>query len=420
MTAKILNRNDSDLIIYIKYNYKMPKAKADALDLKVELYDYIPHGKFQAGKMRLKFSGADANTQFANAIGRIMMDRLPTYAFARELINVTRIDPASGYRDSVALNHDMITLMMKDIPVSKIDPGISYLHERFWKDVDYLSEDRQIHENEKRIELHLDIRNESDEGTEDLLPVTTNEMQIYVEDELVELHDREFPYVLMHLKPKEQVKLGAKAVLGIGLRDACWGAACNYSIDTETEEGATLLMFRSASQYDEYVLMERALEYFKERIDLVANMMHKSYLQEEDKTTEFVAMIEGEDHTIGVPLGYELQSHPDVIAASGTMPDNLEQRVRIMIVTDNPDRMVDIIKESAQNLIDKIEVVQKQFDSIRKATYSTYHNDDGTSKFYDHSEVWNNDPSKSKSASSAKTASTAKTAKAAKTVKRRK
>ena len=44
-------------------------------------------------------------------------------------------------------------------------------------------------------------------------------------------------------------------------------------------------MFK-AIQYNEYTLMERALEYFIERTDLISNMMEKMYLTEEEKTNE--------------------------------------------------------------------------------------------------------------------------------------
>ena len=140
----------------------MSKSKSKT-DIKVELYDFIPHGKFQRGCMRLLFSGKDANTQFINSLGRIMMDRIPTYAFARELIKVERIEPESGYRDSIAVNHDMITLALSNIPVSNVDPGIHYLPEKYWKGVDYLDSSREVHELEKVIEVNIDVRNTSDE-----------------------------------------------------------------------------------------------------------------------------------------------------------------------------------------------------------------------------------------------------------------
>jgi DNA-directed RNA polymerase subunit L len=201
---------------------------------------------------------------------------------------------------------------------------------------------------------------------------------------------------LVTLKPREQIRLDARAVLGVGLRDCCWQAASNFAIDDDTEEGKVIFMFKSASRFDEYALMDKALAYFTERLDLIANMMEKMYLLEESKTDTFIALINGEDYTIGTPLTYELQSHPGVIMASCAMPDSLEDRVKIEIVTDNPDNMVKIIKESTAALMAKIAYVQDQFAVIRHETYSKYLDKDGKSLFYDYDVIREEDPIQSK------------------------
>jgi hypothetical protein len=56
-----------------------------------------------------------------------------------------------------------------------------------------------------------------------------------------------------------------KAVLGIGLNESCWDACSNFCYDQETIDGATIIKFESASQFDEFILVERSLEYFKLR-----------------------------------------------------------------------------------------------------------------------------------------------------------
>lgn len=425
-TAKTSNKTSNKTAAQSNTKTTNKTNKSTKLDLDVELFDYIPHGKFQRGRMRLLFSGKDANTQFINSIGRIMMDRIPTYAFARELVKVERIDPESGYRDSVAINHDMITLALKNIPVLNIDPGIHYLHERYWKDVDYMDDAREKHESEKRIELGLDVRNTADEmDTSELVIVTTNDMKIFVNDSEMQLHDREYPWELLKLKPKEQIRLSARAVLGVGLRDASWQAASTYAIDDETFEekgnGSVIFLFK-AIQYDEFTLMERALDYFKERLDLITHMMEKMYLTENEKTGSFVAMIDGEDYTIGTPLAYEIQSHPDVMVASCGMPDNLVNQVKIEIHTDDPDNMVNIIRDSAANLVAKIDTVREQFQKIRSENYSKYLDSNGKSKFYDFNQIREEDPVKSGSKSSKsdgeqKPKATVKAAKATKSKK---
>jgi len=246
-------------------------------------------------------------------------------------------------------------------------------------------------------------------------------MQIFVDDESVNLYDAEFPWLLLKLKPREQIRLSARAVLGVGLRNACWNAASTYALDDETEDGVILFMFK-AVQYDEYTLMDRAIAYFEERLDLIANMMEKMYLTEEEKTGTFVATINGEDYTIGTPLAYELQSHPDVMMASCGMPDNLVDQVRIEIVTDDPESMVKIIQESTARLQAKIAAVKRDFAEVRKSTFSQYLEEDSHSKFYDHDVVREEDPvkSSSKSKSDSKPSKKTNTKAKVKAVKRKK
>lgn len=364
------------------------KSKTSDLDIQLDLYDYIPHGKFQKGIMRVIFRGEDANSQFINSIGRIMMDRVPTYAFVRDLVKVERINPESGYHDSVAINHDMITQNMSFVPVSNVDPGISYLHEKYWRNVDYLDETREIPEESKHIELSLDVRNDTDS----MLDVTSNDMIVHIDGAKAELFDKDFPLQFIKLKRGEQIRLSARAVIGIGFAHSCWQAASNFAIDQETEPDSTILMFQSASRFNEYMLMFKALEYFKIRLNITKKQIIDKYLANEEKTEKFIVLIDGEDWTIGTPLAYELQSHPKAMYASCGMPDNLVDQIKIMVIASEADNITEIIEESFERLQSKIDVVKTRFDEIYKETYSKYLDKDGKSKFYDYDQVRHADP----------------------------
>ena len=65
------------------------------------------------------------------------------------------------------------------------------------------------------------------------------------------------------------------------------------------------MYFESASGFDEFVVVKRACEYFKQRLELLKTDIQRKYLAEEDPTNEFVIEIIDEDHTIGEPLAYE-------------------------------------------------------------------------------------------------------------------
>ena len=247
----------------------------EKLDITVQPHSYRAHTPIRRGRLELLCGGSDLNSQFINAIGRIAVKRIPTYAFAKELIHIERIDQTTGYRDSIPFNHDMMRERLKNTPCMNLDPEISYLHDKYWNDVDYLSPDRPKHENEKLVEAYVDEKNTSDDG--EILHVTTNHMKVYVDNVLTSIYDRDYPLLLVSLKPREAFKCSLKAVIGIGINDASWDACSNYCFDQETIPDMTILKLESASRFDEYVLVQRSLEYFRIRANLLKDEIRRLY-----------------------------------------------------------------------------------------------------------------------------------------------
>jgi DNA-directed RNA polymerase subunit L len=301
---------------------------------------------------------------FINAIERIMIQRIPTYGFARELINVERINPESGYHDSIPFNHDMMTLRLSRMPVIGIDPGIAILHERYWKNTDYLDKDRETHEEEKRVEINIDVKNTATEGDIDsILHITTNDIECYVDNEKVNIFNKHHPILVISLKPKEALKCSMKAVLGMGLRDSLWGAASNSWHDFFAVKGS-MVMNVEAKSFNEFILVERALVYFKTRTKTMRDVIEKLYLLQEDQTSVFLIELIGEDSTMGEPITYELQSHPDIRSAACQIPDHLINTIVLHVTTFKADKMLTSILESMDNLYNKIEYFEKQFAKI--------------------------------------------------------
>jgi DNA-directed RNA polymerase subunit L len=334
--------------------------------MEVELHNYRPADDIKRGIIEI-VCGEYWNDQFLNAIGRIAVKRIPMYAFAKELIKIERINPESGYHDSVPFNHDMMRDRLKNTPVMNIDPGLSFLHEKYWKDVDYRNTSRLIHENEKRIEMYIDAKNTAAEGdTESIIHVTTNDMKIYVNDELTSLYSKEYPLLIISLKPKEAFKCSLRAVLGLGITDTCWDACSNFCYDQETIPNKTIIKLQSASQFNEFVLIKRSLDYFRIRTKLLKDEIHRMFLLEKNPTNRFQIEIKDEDHTIGEPINYEIQSHPDIITSAVAKPDHLVRTIMLNVVIrqDKKDKLLDAIMDSIDNLIKKIDKFEQSFDKI--------------------------------------------------------
>ena len=339
------------------------------LDLNVSLYNYKPHDDIKRGRLQLLCNGEDCNFQFLNAIGRISVERLPMYAYAQELIKIDRINPETGYHDSVPFNHDMMRLRLKNTPVMNVDPGFTILHERYWKNVDYRNPDREIHENEKRIEMYIDVKNTAPkEDTQSVLHVTTNDAKVYIDNEPAEIYSKEYPLLIISLNPKEAFKCSMRAVLGVGVTDTCWDAASNFCYDEdETVPGSYLVNFQSASQFDEFVLVDRALEYFRIRTKLMKDEINRLYLLDKSPTNRFMIQLVDEDHTMGEPISYEIQSHKDILNSSCSKPDHLIKTIVINVVAKNKDKLLNAVMESMDNLIAKIDHFEKVYKAIDRS-----------------------------------------------------
>lgn len=335
----------------------MPK-----LDLNVSLRSHRSHDDIKRGLLQLNCSGDDCNIQFINAIGRIAVERLATYAYVDKLIKIKRINPETGYRDSVPFNHDMMRLRLMNTPVMNIDPGFAILHERFWKDVDYRDPNRPVHELEKQIEVYIDARNSADiDDTESILHVTTNDIKMHVDGELVNTYSKTHPLLLISLRPKEAFECSMKAVLGVGVNHTCWDACSNFYFDRETEPDTIIATFQGSSQFDEFTLVLRALEYFRDRTRRIKDEVQKQYLTQKEKNKRFIIELKNESHTMAEPINYEIQSHPNIIKSSSIKPNLLINEMIIDVYGQNENTLLSALMDSFDNLIIKIDKFESEF-----------------------------------------------------------
>lgn len=337
-------------------------------DINVKLHEYIPANDIKYGRLSLVCDGKDCNNQLINAIGRTAVTRLPTYAFAKSLIEISKIPSETGYHDSIPFNHDMMRDRLYNIPIFNVDPEIAILHEKYWKNVDYKDKNRLIHEKEKRIEAYIDAKNTaSEEDEESIKHVTTNDMKIFIDGVLSDLYSKEYPLLIISLKPKEAFKCSMKAVLGTGGTHTCWDACVNFCYDQETIPDKTIVSFRAKKQFDEFELVRRSLEYLKFRTNILKDEINRKYLEYPNKTDRFQIEIENEDHTMGEIINYELQSHPDVMKSSITKQNHLIDNIVFDIFVFDKNKMLNAILESFDNLTKKLEKFEKEFNKINSS-----------------------------------------------------
>lgn len=335
-----------------------------ALDIKISLHSYVKHDDIKRGRLQIVCSGRDYTRQLMNSIGRIAVTRVPMYAYAKELIDIEEIKPETGYHRSAAFNNDMMRLRLSNTPVMNVDPEISFLHERYWKNIDYADEKREKHKNEKNIEVMIDAKNSNDDSLEnegDVLHITTNDINVYIDGKKQKIYSESYPLLIISLRPKEAFKCSMKAVLGVGINNTCWDACSNFCFDEETLDGKTIVSFQAASQMDEYTLVLRALDYFKIRTDMLKDEIHRMYLQQQKPGKRFQIVLQNEDHTMGEVINYELQSHPDIRSSGCAKKDFLIRDILIDVTAFSESKLLNAINESMDNLLKKIETFKKQF-----------------------------------------------------------
>jgi len=336
------------------------------VDINIELKSYKPHDAIRRGKMELVFSGKDMYEQLLNSLGRIIVKRIPTYAFPSELINIERILPESGYIDSVPFNHDYMKLRLSLFPPMNIDCGLSSLHEKYWSGVDYLDKDRNKHEAEKNIEAFIDAKNDSNE----IIHVTTNEMMVYVDGEEMnragKIYSTEYPLLIITLRPNEKFRCSMKAVLGVGLRHSIWDSGSNFWMDQETleKEKKIIFCYHSSSRMNEIELMKRGLSYYREKTLSYKNEINRMFLLEKDPSDRFVIILKNEDHTFGEVINYEIQSHPDIMHSGCKKTDHLINEIIIDCKAFDKTKLLNAILESIDNLVTKIDHINRAFERL--------------------------------------------------------
>lgn len=332
-------------IVFKKSNY----------DIDVEELQYAKYVKSEgliSSFLTLKFSGKDFNIKMANTLRRTAANRIPTYAFPPELINVEK-------NTCIAFNNDYMTLRLSLVPVLGMDPNLYYLHEKYWYNVDYADTAREKHENEIHNEFYVSKINESS----NIENVTTNDMDTRINGQNQHEYCRQYPMLLVKLKPNDEFKCHMKSVLGIGDVHAMWKAARNgYYKEIDTQNGKEYhLTLEGNWQFSEYQLYIRSCKYIIHRLQEI-----KKYIETLVENKEIVERqiihftIPGEDHTMGEILNYEFQDHPDILGSGITKPDHLIKQILFKV------QCVPKVKYPVPAMLECIDLCAKKFNHCGK------------------------------------------------------
>lgn len=301
----------------------------------------------QCSQLVLEFSGHSVNSTVVNTFRRLALDYVPTYAFTPETINIEE--------NNSIFNDDYMRLRLAQLTVPNITVPVTYLPDRYWREIDYADPERERHQDDKaNYELYINKVN----STTDVMNVTTNDVVILDNGKEIYRFDKQYPHLLIQLRPKEVFKCHARAVLGIGKRNDIWAAAADayYEDISPTKYNLTV---ESQGQLDEYEILIKGCDILTAKMDEIRKLIHEKYNTTEIKNQNLLHLsLVHEDHTTANIINEFLQIHPGIAFAGLSKPDLLQEEmvIKFRSVKENP----------IKPLIETIDFVVELTDSIKK------------------------------------------------------
>lgn len=333
-------------------------------DINIEEIEKNETNGLEYSSLTLKFSGKNVNEVLTNTLRRVMLNNIPTYAFPSECISIEE--------NTSIFNNDQMRIRLTQLPIFKTPLDLSYLPEKYWYDVDYTSSTRPKHPSEKNIEIYIPSVN----SNENIKCITTNDIQYYEDGKLNKnKYNKEFPILLIKLRPSESFKCRMKAVLGTGERNAIWSGAGNaYHNIVNSSDGNSidhiLLHIESCGQFDEYELVYKACGFMQEKLLETKEKIYENYTSESSKDEPLKIVnitLDNESHTIGGIITYVLQERDDVeYAGIGKMNELVKQitlSIRYKKETKNP---LEPIMQSIDYVIKMMEFMQAKVYKLGK------------------------------------------------------
>lgn len=320
--------------------------KNNKYDIKIEEKEYNKSDGLSASWLTLMCSGDDFNVKLLNSLRRTVINHIPMYAFSQELITI-------DVNTSVAFDTDYMTARLSNLPVAGIDPNLFCLPEKYWYKVNYADTKREKHQSEQHVEFYVNYHNNSG----NIVSVTTNDASVYIDSVQVRPYSKQYPILLIKLKPNEKFKCYMKATLGVGEKNVIWKGARNAFYDEIESSGKKKYEFtiEANNQCTEYDLLVRACRFLMKKLTDVRNDLQTKINQKQipiEKSYNY--KLEQEDYTVGIILNEEFQDHEDIVFSGLSKPDHLVKAILIKVVSGpNTKSPLNAMIECMDNLIKK-------------------------------------------------------------------
>jgi DNA-directed RNA polymerase subunit L len=377
----------------------MSKSKTKSTyDVNIKIIEQAKIDETFNNYLVLQFSGTDINHVIMNTIRRVIMELVPTYAFDKDDILISK--------NTSIYNNDYMKLRLSHFPIIGIEnlietikqvsnleyeANISTFDQKI-EDINIIAEKEQAIKLEKaqNFIININVKN----TTANNLSITTDNQNVkyYYQTKPI-LSPYKQPLLIIKLKPGEEFIGTLTSTLNIGLKNSNYmpTAVCVYS---EENENSYKLNIESLKQLSEIEIIIRScdiiltklnnfLEIFKNKIkEYSSDKINNEYSLDdevkkdksdsetitesairntnddalEEHRVKGIINIENETHTFGNLLSRLLQEHPAILFAGYKMDHLLIKILTIGYKTDGTDIIVilDDVINKAKDIFDII------------------------------------------------------------------
>lgn len=335
------------------------------IDAKIKILNYIPSKEYQESEMQILFQGKSIDNSIINALRRISLEEIPTYAFHPDTFNIT-------YNDTVRNNDMLFKTYFCQFCIPNLKHDVVILPRKYWDGVDYKNPKREKHSSDKKdIEIVVNVHNDT---TVNMFVNTSEHLKYYEDGELIKNKiKKDQSELIAELRPNETIRFSAKAVIGVNVTkgNGIFAAARSVYFERLDEEGSKnidedkvdyKLVIHSLGQLSELEIMKRSCKILVKKLDDLKTNVHDKVKKVVDISTRLNLDIENESHTLGNLIQNKLQEHPKIIGASYTKRDLLVPKIQIQIETDTKkDDPVQILNQVIEDLKNLFENLHDQF-----------------------------------------------------------
>lgn len=326
----------------------------DPIDIKIKEINKREFKNLQSSQLTLEISGKSAGEVVVNTLRRLSYDYVPTYAFPSELITIDK--------NISVFDNDYMRLRLSEITIPKISTNVSYLDDKYWRNVDFSNPGREKHQDDNKvIELYVNANNDTKEN----MNVTTEHVKVFENGvELKGKFDPKYPCLIVQLRPGGVFNCRCLAALSIGKNNHIFCAAGNAYFDEESP-GKFNLTLESQGQLDEYEILYKSCFVMKEKLKQTKELTKSHVIDGNELKLELM----NEDHTLGYMLNDFLQNNVDLVYSGISKPNLLTDRMVIIMMSSKRKNPLIVLQETIDHTIKLFDNIQNQIKKLGNIKY---------------------------------------------------